>query len=129
MTRRIPLLLLTVLLTSHGIVVAEIVRDHPDEQLAANVAEVVAKINAGDSAQLERFVRERYAASMLQGMSVEAMAGRANHQPNAMPHPPNRAAPMSTRPQVTRRAYRSRLISPQCTRGGGRRSNPSSPSC
>ena len=74
MTRRMPGLLLTVLLAGHGMAVAEIVRDHPNKHLAANVAEVVAKINGGDPAQLERFVRERYAPEMLRGMTVEATA-------------------------------------------------------
>jgi len=74
MKRRMQALLLTSLLAGHGIAVAETVREHPDEHLAANIAEIVAKINDGDPVQLERFVRERYGAAMLRGNSVEGNA-------------------------------------------------------
>jgi hypothetical protein len=74
MKRRMTALLVIALFGVPGPAVAEIVREHPDEQLAAQVAEVVARINGGDPTQLERFVRERYAPSMLQGMTVESTA-------------------------------------------------------
>ena len=59
------------LVLGHGVAFAETVRDHPDEHLAANVAEMVALINEGDSGKLERFVSDRYGAGMLRGTSVE----------------------------------------------------------
>ena len=74
MKRRMQALLLSALLAGNGIAAAEIVREHPDEHLAANVAEVVAKINDGDPARLERFVRERYGDAMFRGNSVEGNA-------------------------------------------------------
>ena len=71
MKRPIQALLLVVLLVGQGIAVAEIVREHPDKELAAKVAEVVATINEGELVRIKRFVRERYGAPMLRGNSVE----------------------------------------------------------
>lgn len=58
-------------LASPGLVLAaETVREHPDEQLGALVAEVVDLINSGDLETLEQFTAKRYGDSMLQGMTA-----------------------------------------------------------
>lgn len=54
---------------------AEVVRVHPDERLAQNVREFVATVNDSSPAQLQAYVRERYAESMLRGMTIEDSAG------------------------------------------------------
>jgi len=74
MQRQMQAVLLAVVLVGQGVLAAEIAREHPDERLAANVVEVVDQINSGDRAGLERFVRERYGAEMLRGMTVETTA-------------------------------------------------------
>jgi len=63
------------LLLAHGGSMAEVVEEHPDAQLGRNVTEFVAKVNDGDPAQLREYVRQRYADSMLRGMTVEDSAG------------------------------------------------------
>jgi CubicO group peptidase (beta-lactamase class C family) len=74
MTGRALVLLWIALLLGHGAGFAETVREHPDQRLAANVADVVAIINNGDPTKLERFVSERYGVEMLQGTSVRDSA-------------------------------------------------------
>ncbi len=74
MIRRLLVLIGCLLLPAHPGVQAQVVREHPDPRIGRNIAQVIDKINAGDRADLERFVRAKYTASMLGGMTIESSA-------------------------------------------------------